>query len=953
MAKLYDHSSKRWLIADDDKVDDLVRSGNYTFEQKQEIPVVGPDGSLGTVPAERATEAFQNGYRWKTSADVKKWEEDGLAEIQRKNFGNASQAGVAGFLRGTTLGASDVIMPAIAPILGGNAEDVRAGLGALKEESPTASTVGQVAGVVTSAMLPTSALGAAGGLAAKAKTGAESIATGLNAGKLGKNVAGLAADGAVWGFGEGVSESALTATNPDEVVDNLVSNVGLGILTGGLFGGALTGGQVASPYLKDVLDSSLNAVNKRANSTVRGIAKMLVKPAMTLRGQGELYEQFKNVIDDEALRKGIAAGDVEGLEALAKENKIVARELTKESKALSKSLKDQIGKATSDERDEIVNLLSAADQDVTQALATAQSKLEDIGKGFDEYKSTLTGPPAFGEPLIKSIDKQSVSLGKYGSESKALSSEIRNITKAYGTNLTEGRELQMIRDVKALVNQESRKNLKGAAHEEAKKLWSDMDNILKKSHPNSEVTRYMGMYDTVYGARKNLSKAFNAVTKRGGGIENLLFSPATQVHTAKFMNNLKEFIPELEVVRQAGKDIGKRTAAFNALESKYMQIAKEKISPENIDSFKAIVNELISDPKVLSNVSRVEDIMKATQGLDTLNPYDATVRIHNVLGKDTKDLEKYARIGQEWSAIQALKGVRQGEMGLTDAVLATVTGGASLPITMARRAGSNPYNTVRMVGKIEEASKKGKNLLINSSEKMAKSLISAPVRATTATIKAKSENTKERQSRYNQVRKTVAELANPQNMTAAIEQSTGGLPGMSNIKIAVALRLQNAASYLIQELPTNLLAQVTIGPSKDLWRASDAEVARYMRKVDAVNNPLIVASRVEDGTVTMDEINALKNVHPDVYNQLQTSINNAIMSFGEQIPYSRRVQLGTLFGLPTDYSITPAFIASMQAPYQPMDQGGRPEGSGKRNQNIDISPFDSIQTETSRITYGG
>jgi hypothetical protein len=950
MAKLYDHKSKKWLVADDDKVDELVRSGDYTFEQGQTIPVVAPDGELMDLPAENATAAFRDGFRWKTSADVKKWEQDGLADIQRENFGNASQAGVAGFLRGSTLGASDIIMPAIAPLLGGSAKDVRAGLGALKEESPTASTVGQVAGVVTSSMLPTTALGAAGGLAAKAKTGAETIATGLNAGKLGKNVAGLAAEGAVWGFGEGVSESALTATNPNEVVDNLVSNVGLGALTGGLFGGALTGGQVAAPYLKGVLDTSLTATNKVGNKLTRGIAKMLVKPTMTLRGQGEVYEQFKNVIDDETLRKAIASGDVEGLEALAKENTVITKELTKESKALSKSLKDQISRATSAERDEIVNLLSAADQDVTQALTNAQMKLEDIGKGFDEYKSTLTGAPAFGEPLIKSIDKKSVSLGKYGSESKALSNEIRNITKAYGTNLTEGTELQMIRDIKSLVSQEARKDLKGAAHEEAKKLWSEMDNILKKKHPNSEVTRYMGMYDTVYGARANLSKAFNASTKRGGGIENLLFSPATQVHTAKFMNNLKEFIPELEVIRQSGKDIGKRTAAFNALEAKYMRIAKDKISPENIDDFKAIVNELVADPKVLSNVNRVDDIMRATQGLDTLNPYDATVRLHNVLGKDTKGLEKYARIGQEWSAIQALKGVRQGEVGVGDAVMATITGGASLPITMARRAGSNPYNTVRMVGKIEEASKKGKDLLIKASEKMSKSLISEPVRATTTTLKAKSENTKERQSRYNQVRKTVAELANPQNMSAAIEQSTGGLPGMSNIKLAVALRLQNATSYLIQELPSNPLAQVTIGPSKDLWRASDTEIARYMRKVDAVNNPLIVASRVEDGTVTMDELNALKNVHPDVYNQLQESINNAIMTFGDQIPYSRRVQLGTLFSLPTDYSITPAFITSMQAPFSPMDQGGRPEGS-KSNQNIDISPFDSVQTETSKITY--
>jgi hypothetical protein len=124
------------------------------------------------------------------------------------------------------------------------------------------------------------------------------------------------------------------------------------------------------------------------------------------------------------------------------------REVAAEEKSAAKYIKESLKTATSDEKAAIRSALDEAGQDVRQALANTQSQLETIGKQYDEFTSTLTGPPVFGESLTKSIDRQLIKLGKYGTDSKAISKEIAAKTKAYANGATERSELEMIREIK-------------------------------------------------------------------------------------------------------------------------------------------------------------------------------------------------------------------------------------------------------------------------------------------------------------------------------------------------------------------------------------------------------------------------------------------------------------------------------------------------------------------------
>lgn len=943
-AELYNHKLKKWEWVDDNQVDELMSSGNYTFQVGVDIPVVNPDGKLGTIPSADAQKAFSSGFRWKTKADTDRWEKEGLADIKKENYDNSLLAGTAGALSGITLGGSDVVMRGVGEAIG-EGEAVRSGLQNLKEVNPIADTAGRVGGVIAGTMLTGGALGAAGTAAKGATILGEAGAAALGLGSTGQKIAGLTAEGMLWGAGQGVSEAAI-AESPEQAVDALISNITLGGVTGGAFGGLMAGGAATAPYLKKAMDASLDLLERGAIKSTRGIAKGLVKPVYWAKGEGELAKKFGELVDDPDIVKLVKEGALDEAQALFKSKKALLKEVRAEEKSMAKYIKAGLKDATTDEKAAIKSALDEAGQDVRQALANTQSKLEQLGKQYDEFTSTLTGPPVYGDDLTKLVETQAKEIAAYGSEYKAIANEIRSKTKAYGgQQATERSELELIREIKALVDQTALKGLKGDGRDKAKTLWKLMDDTLTNDHPNTAVVSHWAKYNPVYGANKNLEKIFNKSAKKGGGIENLLYSPVTKAQTAKMLGNLNEFTNEFDMLAQAGNNITKQREAYDLLKSKYRQINKESLTPENLEALKPILADIVSDPKLLKNADRLSEIQAGVAGLEGMSEFDATMRLAKLLNKPTDQLERLEKIGKNWDTIKALQSQRTNP--LVDVGLGVMTGGASAPVTAMRQAANNPIGTIKVMGKVQDSIKAGKQRLKDAVEWTGKQIVSPVSRAGVTTLKT-NESSNERRTKYNKAKETLSQLATPEAMMAAIEQVGGGVTNAPQLKLAIGLRLQNGLQYLQANIPQDPLAGTTIFPTKSRWEPSDGERSRFLRKVDAVNDPLIVVKRVGEGIATIDEIKAIQTVHPDVYKQLQESVINAIMTSGDQIPYSRRVQLGTLFNVPTDYSMTPEFIASMQQPYQPKDLGGRPQGGGK---NIDISPFDNVQTETSRITY--
>lgn len=270
-----------------DEMTSKYKAGSLLFHADERVPIRLGDGKLGTVQATELPQAIDQG------AEIVHPDVVHHAELEAK-YGDAKGAigaGVAGFGRGLSIGASDPIALGLAGAFGGKEakDSLRERLSAYKELHPVASTVGEIAGIAAPAFLSGGAaavpeganigLRAAGGLARGLSLAGEgvsgagriaeaaamrTIATGTEESAslavraaqkaLSKGAAGVA-EGTIFGAGQGVSEAALGDPNAsgEKVWATIGHDAVMGALMGGVGGAVLgAGGEAAGDALKAV-----------------------------------------------------------------------------------------------------------------------------------------------------------------------------------------------------------------------------------------------------------------------------------------------------------------------------------------------------------------------------------------------------------------------------------------------------------------------------------------------------------------------------------------------------------------------------------------------------------------------------------------------------------------------------------------------------------------------------
>ncbi len=195
------------------------------------VPVVRPDGSFSSVRSAKYEQALAKGYRLQTA------DEQGKFHRQLKYGDRPIAAGLAGAVRGATIGLSDVAGPALGIV---NKET----LAGLKEENQAASTIGDIAGTTASLLIPGAQEVSGPALVAKlgrAATESAGIAKATTlGGKLLERAVAGGVEGTVFGAGNALTEASLGDTQL--TAETLMSHVGLGGVLGsigGVAGGAL------------------------------------------------------------------------------------------------------------------------------------------------------------------------------------------------------------------------------------------------------------------------------------------------------------------------------------------------------------------------------------------------------------------------------------------------------------------------------------------------------------------------------------------------------------------------------------------------------------------------------------------------------------------------------------------------------------------------------------------
>ena len=125
------------------------------------------------------------------------------------------------------------------------------------------------------------------------------------------------------------------------------------------------------------------------------------------------------------------------------------------------------------------------------------------------------------------------------------------------------------------------------------------------------------------------------------------------------------------------------------------------------------------------------------------------------------------------------------------------------------------------------------------------------------------------------------------------------------------------AGYLADHAPRGYTRadHGSMTPQAELAAIPRHEMESFMRRVQALNDPLSVAEAVANGDIPLDAIDALRARRPEMYQELRVDIIRATAEREKPLPFSRRMALGVAFEFPADRSLDREYADRLQQDY--------------------------------------
>lgn len=351
------------------------------------------------------------------------------AELEDK-FGHSEvRAALEGVARGLTMGLSDAAQVAYDPSL-------QQGLKERKERNPVSATLGDIAGTVAPAVLsggeslaaraasvaPVNAVAAAGRAAENivAKTLAETAAeTGRKKliqqimRKAAPTVAAGATEGALYGTGAQISESALG--NSDFNAENILASMGTGAALGGAINASIAGAKSIAPIVSDTFKPISDKIRKTAGKyldpteAVKEYSGFSAGDVLKIEKRNPKF--FEELPDFYRNRIGLEMADTPDS---------VAGKVSE----LRRSSGKEIGNISQQ-----IDALSHADN---IQLPERTAVYQDTLKYLDEERARLKASPEISADKLRILDKYERDLTRLGISGESTSfSELNSLRKLY------------------------------------------------------------------------------------------------------------------------------------------------------------------------------------------------------------------------------------------------------------------------------------------------------------------------------------------------------------------------------------------------------------------------------------------------------------------------------------------------------------------------------------------
>lgn len=317
--------------------------------------------------------------------------------------------------------------------------------------------------------------------------------------------------------------------------------------------------------------------------------------------------------------------------------------------------------------------------------------------------------------------------------------------------------------------------------------------------------------------------------------------------------------------------------------------ALHQAAPATTTFDRAAITDLIGKTQTLTEDAAAK--FRATQVLDQLNPKFARA-MHEALAA--------APAGQ--AATETLTAA-QHAAGYLGPISSTVKAVLS-PITQTVETARSFPKGVAVLASLERMGQR----ISNAIDTAAGTIVRGSPRAETigrAEVEAGiarefGSSAEQSLARFNRRVSDIQSLsADPSALHKAIVQQNQGLDEHApKTSQALAVTSTRAINFLASKVPQHPVR----GPLAPKWEPSQAEVAKFARYYEAVQNPLVVLKQAAAGTLTPEAIEAVQAVYPDLFARMQAGIVSRLAS-GNRPPARSRLMLSLLLGQDMDGSL--------------------------------------------------
>lgn len=158
----------------------------------------------------------------------------------------------------------------------------------------------------------------------------------------------------------------------------------------------------------------------------------------------------------------------------------------------------------------------------------------------------------------------------------------------------------------------------------------------------------------------------------------------------------------------------------------------------------------------------------------------------------------------------------------------------------------------------------------------------------------------------------------------------GATSSRPDLGASIGAKVDRDRAFLASKLPPERSA--ALGRSKA--PPVDPETReRFLRYYRAVTDPLSVLDDMAKGRVTREAVEAIRATSPALFGDIQGKVLHAVSTSKTELPYERRVALSLLLDTPIDPTMSPQFIATIQAVFPkdaPPGQPGAPPTSAPK-----------------------